>query len=357
MRTQPISLRPKLPGLFVDLCSPCPRSAYCQKSADQQCLIPQTQVEPFWESERRRVEAVGGMEPQRLAPLLLQPRLSKVTHIVGRGEHFDPRELMPSSLGVYASDVVSDLKDGFHVQRELLAKRQLLDVEKVLVISAKDEWLRGFTRFVDRPFADSVLWLDFAAVMGPNLSGYHHNDHSVWLDNRAVCQQFMKFALERGLPAIFHTYLEDSMVHQDWLVAYLERNPSQKFIATGFDCNGTNNTRFVERRIQLLQEVQSRVGRKLHVVLHTVMTGLRLIKYAHDAFPKRIYLIGRSLVRDSFSGKSIHFRPDGASARTPRDPDYRPGMALFKHNARMHADALADFIPGFFDAPAAHELN
>lgn len=359
MSNQPIALRPRTPGLFVGLCSPCPRARFCQKSAEQQCLIPETDFERelYWQSQAKRVLDLGGMEPRPLDPLHIQPRLAKVTHIVQRGDKLDPREPRPAVLGVRASDVLGPLKPGLHVQREKLAGRGLLDVEKVLVITAKDDWLDGFVGFVGRPFATSVLQLNFSAVMGPNRSGYHHNEHSVWLDNRALCQTFMGLALEHGLPAIFHTYLEDAQVHQDWLVEYLRLNPSQKFIATGFDCNGTNNERFVERRVQLLHEVEGRVGRKLHVVLHTMLTNLRLIRYAHDAFPRRIHLLGQSVVRDSFMGTSLSFSPEGESQRTYCDPDSRPGLALFNRNATMLNEALARHVPGFFDEPDSHEFN
>lgn len=359
MSTQPISLKPKSPGLFVGLCSPCPRAAFCQKSAEQQCVIPETEYEQelYWRSQTKRVRDVGGMEPLPLANLFVQPRLPKVTHIVQRGDKLDPREPRPTVLGVRASDVLGPLKVGLSVQRAKLARRNLLDIDKVLVITAKDNWLDGFVKFVDRPFATSVLQLNFSAVMGPNRSGYHHNEHSVWLDNRAICQTFMKLALEHGLPAIFHTYLEDSHLHQDWLVEYLKLNPSQKFIATGFDCNGTNNDRFVERRIQLLQEVESRAGRKLHVVLHTMMTNLKLIRYAHNAFPRRVYLLGQSVVRDSFMGTSLRFSADGASMRTYRDPNFKPGLSLFNWNTVRLNEALARFVPGFFDRPVSESIN
>ncbi|WP_422932188.1 hypothetical protein [Singulisphaera sp. PoT] len=287
----------------------------------------------------------------------MQPRLPKVTHIVQRGDKLDLREPRPTILGVRASDVLGPLKEGLCVQHAKLARRNLLNIDKILVITAKDDWLNGFIKFVDQPFAKSVLRLNFSAVMGPNRSGYHHNEHSVWLDNRAICQTFMKFSLTHGLPAIFHTYLEDSSVHQDWLVEYLRLNPSQKFIATGFDCNGTNNDRFVERRIQLLQEVEGRLDRKLHVVLHTLMTNLRLIKYAYDAFPKRIYLLGQSVVRDSFMGTSLRFSTKGASMRTYRDPNFKPGLSLFNWNSARLNDALASFIPDFFDDFESPSLN
>ena len=83
----------------------------------------------------------------------------------------------------------------------------------------------------------------------------------------------MGFALRHGLPAIFHTYLENSPVHQDWLVEYLKLNPSQHFIATGFDRNAANNRKFARLRIRLLESVERRAGRPLHIVFHTLLTG------------------------------------------------------------------------------------
>src|SRR4051794_6896921 len=143
MSTQPIALRPRTPGLFVGLCSPCPRAAFCQKSAEQQCVVPETEFERelFWESQAKRVRYVGGMEPRALDPLFVQPRLPKVTHIVQRGDKLSPREPRPAVLGVRASDLLGPLKSGLCVQREKLARRGLLDIDKVLVITAKDDWL------------------------------------------------------------------------------------------------------------------------------------------------------------------------------------------------------------------------
>ena len=118
-----------------------------------------------------------------------------------------------------------------------LGGRGLVGLPNVLVVSAKDGWLNRFCQTLDGSFAPSVKELGFSALIGPNLSAYRHTEHRVWLDNRAVCQQFMQqLPLEHGLPAIFHTYLERSAIHQDWLVEYLRLNRSQDHVATGFDC-------------------------------------------------------------------------------------------------------------------------
>lgn len=55
-------------------------------------------------------------------------------------------------------------------------------------------------------------------------------------------------------------------------------NLTQRFIATGFDCNAGSNGRFVRRRIQLLAAVERRVGRSLFVVLQNVLTRIKYIR-------------------------------------------------------------------------------
>lgn len=351
MKTQPVSLSVEHPALFVSQCGPCPRAAWCHKSADRLCRVSEDhrEAERYWRFQRDRVEHAGGVAPKGLPPVRLQPRLAKVTHIVGR-EPFDSRRCSGQEFGVYARDTLGPLREGFRIRPRALEKRGLLSVPTVLVISDRDDWLQDFYHFVGEPFAESVQAHNFTAVIGPNLSAYHHVEHYVWLDNRALCQQFTGFALKRGLPAIFHTYLEDSPIHQDWLVEYLKLNPTQKFIATGFDRNAGNNGRFVKRRIKLLEAVERRAGRQLFVVLHTLMTRLNYIRMAHDAFPQRVHLLGRSVLLRSLGGSRLDFKPSGASVWHERDLDYAKGIELFNHNSRRLETALADFVPGFFEA-------
>mgnify|MGYP001098922230 CR=1 FL=1 len=202
-------------------------------------------------------------------------------------------------------------------------------------------------RKVGEPFARSVQDLGFSAVIGPNLSAYLHSEHRVWLDNRAVCQLFTEFSLRHGLPVIFHTYLEDSLVHQDWLVEYLRLNPTQAFIATGFDCKGGNNSRFVARRIRLLERVQDRAGRPIRIVLHNVLSRVRVARLAHQAFPGRVHLLGRSVVLRSLKGSRLEFDAAGRSSWVKASAGHSPGLELFLQNANRLDEALADMIPGF----------
>ena len=352
MKTQAVALSQEQPALFLADCAACPRYDFCQRSAKRQCKIPENEQDAarYWSLQRERVASAGGIAPQALPPVRLQPRLAKVTHIIGR-EPFRAQQSTHQDLGVYARNAVGRLRNGLAILSTNLEKKGLLDRPKALVISDRDDWLAGFFHFAGDPFAASVLAHHFTAVMGPNLSAYHQVEHWVWLDNRAMCQQFIGFALKHGLPAIFHTYLENSPVHQDWLVDYLKLNPTQHFIATGFDRNAFNNTKFARRRIGLLQDVEQRVGRPLHIVFHTLMTGLKYIRLAHAAFPQRVYLLARSVVMRSYAGSSLSFEADGTSRWQKRDMDFRRGIELFNHNARQLEVALADFIPGFFDAP------
>jgi hypothetical protein len=350
MKTQVVALSQEQPALFANDCNPCPRYDFCQRSFNRQCRIPVNDQEAarFWQIQRERVAATGGTAPQELPPIRFQPRLAKITHIIGQGA-FPAQQSVTQNFGVYARNVVGRLRHGLVIRPEPLKKKGILTQPKILVISDRDEWLSNFFRYAGNPFATSVLEHQFTAIMGPNLSAYHEVEHWVWLDNRALCQQFMGFALRHGLPAIFHTYLEDSPTHQDWLVDYLKLNPSQHFIATGFDRHATRIPRFVRRRFRLLQEVERRSGRPLHIVLHTLMTSLKNIKLAHAAFPQRIHLLGHSVFLRSYKGSSLSFKQDGTSKWLEQDMKYGRGIELFNHNTRQLQEAVADFIPGFFD--------
>jgi len=253
-------------------------------------------------------------------------------------------------MGAYARNAIGDLRRACEVRPEYLNKRAILDAPKLLVISAEDNWLSRFMSKVGEPFARSARELGFSAVIGPNLSAYHHAEHRVWLDNRAVCQLFAEFSLRHGLPVIFHTYLEDSQVHLDWLVEYLSLNPTQAFIATGFDCKGGNNPRFAGRRIRLLERVQDRVGRPLQIVLHNVLSRVRVARLAHQAFPGRVHLLGRSVLLRSLKGSRLEFDASGRSFWVETSAGHAPGLELFLQNARRLDEAVADIIPGFLES-------
>ncbi|WP_169973985.1 hypothetical protein [Tautonia rosea] len=337
------------PSLFQGQCSPCPRECWCAKSWDQLCEIP---IEPghevcYWALQSEKVGRVGGVAPRPLPPVMTRPRLPAVTHILGR-EKIDLAEHWPTAVGVYARNAVGDQRLSCEIRREYLASRGILGVPKVLVVSAEDVWLNRFTQRVGTPFARSVGQLGFSALIGPNLSAYPHSEHRVWLDNRAVGQRFTEFALSNGLPAIFHTYLEDSRVHQDWLVEYLRLNPTQDCLATGFDCMGGNNRRFVRRRIRLLERVQERAGRPLRIVLHNMLTRLWAVGAAWQAFPGRIHLVGRSVLLRSLKGSSLQINRDGGLQWVAADPSSQPGMRLFRANARRLDEAILGALPDFF---------
>jgi hypothetical protein len=336
-------------SIFQGLCGACPRRDWCGQTWRQQCAIPE---EPehggrYWALQEQRVRRVGGVAPMALPPVVAPPVLPKVTHILGReGTNLDAA--WGRTMGVYARNALGDLRRGCAIREDYLRARGLLDVAKVLVISAEDDWLSRFTRKLREPFARSVREMEFGAVIGPNLSAYQHAEHRVWLDNRAVCQLFMEFCLGHGLPAVFHTYLEDSAIHQDWLVEYLRFNPTQEFLATGFDCMGGNNGRFVRRRIRLLERVQARAGRPIRIVLHNVLSRVVIARLAHQAFPGRIHLLGRSVLMRSLKGSWLEFDAAGRSAWVVASAEHAPGLELFRQNARRLDDALAEVIPGFF---------
>jgi hypothetical protein len=337
-------------SLFQGMCGVCPRRTWCGLTWRQQCTIPADPelASHYWNLQEDRVRRVEGVAPRGLPPVVLCPELPKVTHILGR-EGVHPGSSWDRPIGVYARNAIGDLRRGCEIQADYFRKREILG-PKVLVLSAEDDWLNRFCHDVGESFASSAREMNFAAVIGPNLSAYRHAEHRVWLDNRAVCQLFMEFLLRHRLPAIFHTYLEDSPLHQKWLVEYLRLNPTQEFIATGFDCKGGNNTRFVRRRIRLLEQVQNRAGRPLRIVLHNVVSRVRVAKLAHEVFPGRIHLVGRSVLLRSLKGSRLEFDAEGRSSWINRSSAHEPGIELFRDNAQRLDEGLAEVIPGFFDS-------
>lgn len=336
-------------SILQGLCGSCPRKAWCGQTWRQQCAIPADPEHErrYWELQCERVRLAGGVAPRPLPLVGTQPSLPKVTHILGR-EGISPDAAWGWTMGVYARNAIGDQRRACEVRSDYLTRRALADVPKVLVVSAEDDWLNRFMRKVGAPFACSVRELGFSAVIGPNLSAYHHAEHRVWLDNRGVCQLFTEFSLRHGLPAIFHTYLEDSRVHQDWLVEYLRLNPTQEFIATGFDCKGGNNPRFVGKRIRLLERVQDRAGRPLRIVLHNVLSRIRVARLASQVFPGRVHLLGRSVLLRSLKGSRLEIGADCRLSWIEASAADAPGLELFRQNARRLDDALAAVNPGFF---------
>ncbi len=337
-------------SIFQGMCGPCPRRAWCGLTWRKQCTIPgePDQADRHWKLLEEKVRRAGGVAPRSLPPVSCGPELPKVTHILGR-EGVNPGFAWGRTMGVYARNAIGDLRRGSQVRADYLGDRGLLGSPNVLVVSAEDGWLNRFCRTLDKSFAPSVRELGFSALIGPNLSAYRHTEHRVWLDNRAVCQLFMQFALARGLPAIFHTYLEDAAIHQEWMVEYLRLNPTQGHVATGFDCKAGNNARFVRRRIRMLEEIQERAGRPISIVLHNIVSQVRIVKLAHEAFPGRVHLIGRSVLLRSIKGSLLEFDQEGRSSWAARAAGHEPGMGLFRENCRRLDQALTAHIPAFFD--------
>lgn len=337
------------PSVFQGLCAACPRGQWCSRSWEQLCEVPHgaEHERRYWALQDEKVRWLGGVGPRPLPPVTTRPVLPPLAHILGR-ERITPDEAWGPAVGVYARNAVGDLRQGCEIRRKYLEDRGILEVPKILAISAEDDWLNRFTRKAGISFADSVRLLGFGAVIGPNFSAYPHSEHRVWLDNRAVGQLFMEFALRHGLPAVFHTYLEDSNIHQDWLVEYLKLNPTQEFLATGFDCKGGNNARFVRRRIRLLERVQERAGRPLRLVLHTVVTRIWVARLAWKAFPGRVHLLGRSLLLRSFKGCPLESRRVGRVGWGKATPGARFGMELVRDNAIRLEEAISDCLPNFF---------
>lgn len=308
-----------------------------------------TERERFWKFQREMVAKIGGVGPRRLPPLVHEIQLPRFIHV-----HVDngiEREISwDTGIGVNAEQIVALRSLGCPVSLRYLAGRGLIKVPKILMVSAKDGWLLKFCRSVGPEFFDSLEEIGFKAIICPNLSAYQHVEHRVWLDNRALIQIFMEKLLERGLPSIFYSYLEDSPIHQRWLVDYFRFNPSQSFIATGFDRKKRGKS--FDRKLCLLAEVEQSLGRPLRVVLNCIVSRMREIRVASGLFPGRVHLMGSSVYLKSLKGKVLTVGETGSLQWLDGRTAFRPGWELFCHNATNLEQAVAAFAPDFFRPPS-----
>lgn len=322
---------------------------WCVQSLGKLCLIPPKHIEQrrYWDQQRDTIRVLGGVGPRQLPPLRRQPVLPRIVHVHVDQGHEETAE-WSRPLGIHAEDALRHGEAGCPLDEGYLETRGLSRCLKVLVVSGKDELLSRISANVGAPFLDSVAREDIGGIICPNLSAYHHVEHRVWLFNRAIVQNFMAALLERGLPGIFHTYLEDAEPHQRWLIEYLRLNPTQRFLATCFDRGAANNQPFVRRRLRLLAVVQEAIGRPLSVVLSNVMTRLWVVQDASEFFPGRVHLLAPTLFQKSVHGELL--------VRTgPRRMKWRRramavprGNELFRRNAAVLASVLEEVVPGFF---------
>lgn len=301
--------------------------------------------ERFWIMQQDMMVRIGGVEPRELVPLRCQINLPRFIHV-----HMDTglRDEIEwgMTLGVNAVDAVKIRAVGCPVSLSYLAGRGLSNTAKILMISAKDGWLQKFYSGLGVEFFESVRRADFQAVVCPNLSAYHHTEHRVWLDNRALIQRFMERLLEKGIPGIFFSYLENAPVHQRWLTEYFRLNPSQQVLATGFDRKARGA--FFEQRMRLLAQIEQDLGRPLRIILNCVVSRIQEIRLASRLFPGRVHLMGQSLFHKSYRGKLLTVGERGHIQWSNGGDRFLPGPELFSHNARALEEALSIEAPDFF---------
>ena len=220
-----------------------------------------------------------------------------------------------------------------------------------MYLSAPDKapdkpWLQRFLVNLGEGFFASIKSTKFIAVICPSLSAYHHTEHRVWLVNRALIQNFEEQLLKRGLPGIFFTYLEDSPEHQDWLNQYLLQNPTQEYIATGFDRGAANSAGFFQRRLRILAEAEQAAGRPLRVVLCSLMTSLPRIQFASDLFPGRIHLVASTVFQHSIHGQRLNKITTGLEWVGPNSEPR--GWPLFEKNAQTLEEIVLEQVPNFY---------
>jgi hypothetical protein len=343
-------LEPQPPNLLAIAagCSGCPRGPWCTRSLGGICSVPSDPDENvrFWEEQGRIVGRLGGVGPRALPPAVNLPELPPIVHVhVNQGP--EAPTSWPWPIGVYAKDVIRLGIAGRPPSVRYLRGRGLENARKALIISGTDPWLARFCRGLGPPFFEGVARSDFDAVICPNLSAYHHAEHRVGLDNRAIVQLFMGACLSRGLPAVFHSYLEDAPEHPRWLVEYFRLNPTQQFIATGFDRGGANRREFVRRRLAILGRAQQSLGRPLTVVLSNILTRIWAVREASEIFPGRVHLLGQSVFLRAVKGSVLTYR--AGALRWREDAREHPrGVELFLRNARVLHEAIADQAPSFY---------
>lgn len=338
--------------LLHSLCSPCPRAEWCARTLERLCLLPSNgEADRHWSYVRERVASLRGVGPRALPPLRTVPNLPIILH-THASSPAGGRTDYSEALGVRGSDVLDSRRNNFCINASYLERENLLASPKVLLLSAQDKWLNRFLQNLGEAFFTSLAASNFAAVFSPALSAYHHAEHRVWLENRAIGQNFLSVCLEREIPAIFLTYLEDHRLHTKWLVDFLKLNPTQAHIATAFDRGGANNFKFVERRLRLLHEVEHRVGRPLRVVLLDVVTRIRAIELASGLFPGRVHLAGGSLFMRSVKGSRLAKNLQGDLYWVKRAKGVSRGWELFNENKRFLAEYLRTRVPSLFEAAA-----
>jgi len=342
----------KQTSLFRDRCVLCPRKKWCARTPRQQCLVPDSELDlaRYWAGHSARLKRIGGIDPQALPAVTRQPHLPPIIHVHPDQGFASEAGLRGMTLGVYSKRAVSLSRTGCPLHDQYLRSRGLSDVRKVLLIGGADRWLQRFSRGIGEEFFKSVASGNVCAVLSPNYSAFGHVEHWVWLDNRAIGQTFMRRLLEWGLPGIFHTYLEDSSVHLQWLTEYLRLNPTQQFLATGFDRGGANDERFVARRLEMLAEVENSIGRPLHFVLCNFLTRLGWVGRLADLFPGRVHLVGQSVYLRSVQGSELQILPNGKLIWKERVKEHTRGLELFRHNAATLEQAIRNRYPAFFSS-------
>lgn len=301
--------------------------------------------------QRERVERLGGVGPRALPAVTRQPSLPRIIHVhVDQG--FD-HVSVGQHLGVYGEDVLT-FQDGCRLNRAYLRSRGLDRQRKVLVFGGTDPILRRICQSADQAFFESLRMPNVTAIISPFLSDYQHGEHRVGLDNRSIAQSFMGALLRHHLPGVFFTYLDRAVEYEDWLVEYFLLNPTQQYIATGFDRGAANNLRFWRDRIAMLQAVEARLGRPLRLVLSGVLTRLPFIRAASDAFPHRLHLLGQSVFLRSVNGsRLVGGRPSTWLRWKLDDRKYIRGWPLFDLNRRTLEQAIREEVDSFGDSASS----
>ncbi len=328
-------------------CEPCVLRAWCDRQFTKACAVPKgtREREKYWEVQRGQDSLIGGVAPRKLPPVTRQPALPPIIHVhVDEGPN-NTCQTWTVPLGVHAEDALSPGLPGCPLNQAYLDSRGLSACPKILVVSGKDRLLQRVCNRVGREFLCSIARPDIHGIVCPNFSDYEYVEHRVWLFNRAIGQNFTARLLAHGLPAVFHTYLEDTKVDQHWLAEYFRLNPSQHFLATGFERGAAADREFVGKQILLLRAVEDAICRPLSIVVSNVLTRLAVIRDIASAFPHRVHLLVAGLFQKSVHGELLVWNGANRLVWRERAMEWRRGKGPLVHNIEVLEQVLMHEVP------------
>ena len=84
-----------------------------------------------------------------------------------------------------------------------------------------------------------------------------------------------------------------------------------------------------------MEQVQNRAGRPLRLVLHNVLSRIKVAQRASQVFPGRVHLLGRSVLLRSLKGSRLEIGTKGRSSWVIAASGVRPGWSYCENASRL----------------------